>query len=316
MQCTTCGTTGAGTFCAQCGSPMHSNQDETSSDAFWAEDDATRVARADSTSHWQDADQGSGTTREPASSTAFPGYPWAAGQGGTSSPPPPSPPPGPYGAGHPPEPRPPDKGSTWPLAVGAALVVGLLILAIGGGALWFLTADDSETAVTDSSSTSTSTSSQTTTSDPTTTTITSTTTSTSSSTTSAEDELGDLREDSLARLSTDDRWAVSLSAKQDGTRDDRQTTRNGSHVFRLPDILELHEEYESTYSSSASVYLIKAEDLGSSSGPDASRIWMTIVDPGGLSSREDAASWCQDEFPWLSGDDLDNACYPRQLTSP
>lgn len=315
MQCTTCGTTGAGTYCAQCGSPMPGVPDETSSDVFWADGDATRVADAAPTNHWQDADQVQGTTREPASSTAFPGYPWAAGQGGAAAPPP-TPSPGP--AGYPPPQGPPDKGSTWPLAVGAALAAGLLILAIGGGALWFLTSDDSDTAgsgaASTETSTATSTSDQTTSSDPTTTTI--TTTSTSSSSTSPEEELGDLRDESLTRLSTDGQWAVSLSAKQDGTRDDRQTTRSGSHVFRLPDILDLHEEYESTYSSSASVYLVKAEDLGSSSGPDASRIWMTIVDPGGLSSREDAATWCEMEFPWLSGDDLDNACYPRQLTSP
>lgn len=316
MQCETCGTTGAGTFCAQCGARLDGGGGETSSDVFWADDDATRVAEASPTNRWQEADQVPGTTREP-TSTDFPGYPWAAGPAaGSASPPPSGPPPGAYGTGYPPPSGPPQKGASWPLAVGAALVAGLLILAIGGGALWFLTSSDSDAAVTDSSSTGTSTSSQSTSSDTPTTTITSTTTSTSSGTTSAEDELGNLRGDSLSRLSTNGRWAVSLSAKQDGTRDDRQVTSSGSHVFRLPDILELHEEYDGTYSSSASVYLIKAEDLGSSSGPDASRIWMTIVDPGGLSSREDAKEWCEGEFPHLSGDDLDNACYPRQLTSP
>lgn len=312
MQCEQCGATGAGTFCAQCGARLAGNDGQPSSDIFWADDDTTGVTRASSATRWQEADQVAGTTREPASAADVPGYPWASG--GTASPPPSPPSPGPYG-GYPPPPGPPDKGVTWPFALGAALAVGVLILAIGGGALWFLAADDSDDAAADSSSTATSTSSSSTSSDPTTT-ITSTTTSTSSNTTSAEDELGHLRDDSLARLSTNGRWAVSLSAKQDGTRDDRQTTSGGSHVFRLPDILELHEDYDRIYSSSTSVYLVKAEDLGSSSGPDASRIWMTIVDPGGLSSREDAKRWCQDEFPHLSGDDLDNACYPRQLTSP
>lgn len=232
MQCDTCGTTGAGTFCTQCGSPLPGDGAETSSDVFWADDDATRTAQAPPTSRWQDADQVAGTTREPASSADIPGYPWAAGAG-AAAPPPSSPAPGPY-ATPPPQPRPPSKGSTWPLAVGAALVVGLLILAIGGGALWFLTSDDgSDTAVTDSSSTATSTS-ETTSSDPPTTTVTSTTTNTSSTTTSAEEGLSDLRDDSLGRLSTDGRWAVSLSAKQDGTRDDRQTTRKARTSSACP----------------------------------------------------------------------------------
>ena len=33
-------------------------------------------------------------------------------------------------------------------------------------------------------------------------------------------------------------------------------------------------------------------------------------------TREDAEAWCEVEFSWLSGDDLDNACYPRQLRAP
>lgn len=292
MECSRCGTTGRGAFCAQCGAPLGPTTDKDPSDAWWAEDEDTQATRSPSTSVWHTpASQGS---------------------------PPPSDPPPAYGRGYPAQP-PPDKRSTWPLAVGAAVLVGLLVLGVGGGALWLLTSDDDDAVATttESSSSVTSTEAASTSSDPTTTTITSTTTTSPSSTTaSAEQQLSDLRDDSLARLTTDDRWAVSLSAKQDGTRDDRQVTSSGSHVFRLPDILELHEGYASVYSSSASVYLIKAEDLGSSKGPDADRIWMTVVDPGGLYSRDDAAQWCQDEFPWLSGDDLNNACYPRQLESP
>ena len=69
-----------------------------------------------------------------------------------------------------------------------------------------------------------------------------TTVTTTAAPPSAAEQLSDKRDESLGRLVTDGDWAVSLSAKQDGTRDDRQLTSSGSHVFRLPDILELHEE--------------------------------------------------------------------------
>lgn len=347
MQCRSCGTTGEGAYCAQCGARLGVAPDPEASDAFWADDSPTgawtTATRVPSESPWRPdepepslddwqahqgpipVDPAAPDVPEMLGGGAFPDYPWAP-----RPPEAPAVPPEPYAGGQPPyaaapyaagpvppsSPTPPS-GTPWPLAVGAALAVGLLVLAIGGGALWFFTADDEDpaVAVTDTSSTSTSTSPSTS-SDPTTTTVTSTTTSTTSSSASAVDQLGDLREDSLARLSTDDRWAVSLSAKQDGTRDDRQVTSSGSHVFRLPDILELHEGFEAMYSSSASVYLLKAEDLGSTKGPDEDRIWMSIVDPGGLASRDDAEQWCAAEFSWLSGDDLENACYPRQLRSP
>lgn len=277
MHCEQCGITGEGSFCALCGGRLVASTEPDPAGGFWAEDEAT-------------------TAQPPAhpgvaGSTEYSGYPWA---GGRQSPPPT-----------------PQKSTPWPLLVGAAVAVGALVLALGGGTLWFLTSDDDPAVATDPSSTSTPTSSITqSSSDPT------TVTTTTTSTPSAEDQLGDTREESLTRLTTDDRWAVSLSAKQDGTRDDRQITSSGSHVFRLPDILELHETYASTYGSIGSIYLLRAEDLGSTEGPDDHRIWMTVLDPGGLTSREDAEQWCADEYAWLSGDDLDNACFPRQLSSP
>lgn len=284
MRCERCGTTGEGAFCSRCGTPLGTDKDP--SDAYWA-----------------------------------------------ASPPPTTPPPG-----YPPPPS-PRKGTSWPVAIAAALLAALLVLGIGGGALWWLASDDEDSAATTEttspvssestaspeSTESTESRAETPTAEPSpsesTTTVTSTTTSTSDTPgptdagDPAEDQLGALRDDSLARLTTDGRWAVSLSAKQDGTRDERQFTSSGSHVFRLPDILELHEMYDSIYSWNASVYLVKADDIGASTGSDADRIWMTVVDPG-LASRDDAEQWCQNEYPWLSGEDLDNACYPLQLDIP
>lgn len=291
MRCSGCGTTGTGAYCVQCGHRLAPPDSEDQGGAFWAEDEPTNVS----------------APAEAAGPSTFPDYPWAGGGVGPQLAPPPGPP----------------QRPGWPLAIGAALAVGLLVLGIGGGVVWFLTSEDEEPAAVSTETVSTDAPSTPTSTDtgdpaPTTSTVTTTTTTTTDAapTISATDELNDLRDESLTLLYTDGRWAVSLSAKQDGTRDDRQVTSSGSHVFRLPDILELHEGYDSVYSSTTDVYLLKAEDLGSTTGPDGDRIWMTIVDPGGLSSRDDAERWCADEFPWLSGDDLDNACYPRQLRSP
>lgn len=316
MLCDRCGTTGTGSFCSQCGAPLIA-QDDDPSDVFWAQDAPTIVGLPSSS---QPAGSGSPEANWDD---------WLVARAPGSTEPQPLPVAG--GPGFPPSST--RNGPSWPLLMAAGLAAVLVLTVGGGAAWWFSTRDDAPAAApasgTDSvvpgtesgtevgsgPSTSTSTEVVTSTSTPPpTTTVTSTSTTTAP--VSASDQLGDLRDESLGRLVTDDSWGVSLSAKQDGTRDDLQLTSTGSHIFRLPDILELHETLESSYSSTASVYLLKAEDLGSTKGPDGDKIWMTILDPGGLSSRTDAESWCASEFPWLSGDDLDNSCYPRKLSSP
>ena len=306
MLCGTCGTSGTGTFCAACGARLNAVEPDPA-DTFWGDDEPTLAQQAAAPlppaappeSSWEDWL----VTQQPASPPPSPGAaPFAQPTTG-----------GPPGYG-----PPPPRGGGPGVLVAAAVVAGILLLTIGGGTAWLLTSRDDDPTVAVGASTSTS-STVTVTSTPapppppptTTTTVT-----TTSAPASAADQLADLRDESLGRLVTDDRWAVSLSAKQDGTRDERQLTGGGSHVFRLPDILELHRGIEVLYSGDASVYLLKAEDLGSTAGPEDDKIWMTIVDPGLLDSRDDAETWCAGQFPWLDGDDLSNACYPRQLTTP
>lgn len=301
MLCNSCGTTGTGTFCARCGARLSPGEADPN-DVFWADDQPTSVQHPAAPpdqphgpeSGWDDWL----VSRQPAGTTPAPMSPVASG------------PPAPSGGG----------GAHWPVfvAVGA---VAAMVLVLGGAAAWWASTRDDTSAAAPTTSTATAvvtTVTSTAPPPPPTTTVTTTATSTSTTTApvTAADQLGDLRDQSLGQLVTDDSWALSLSAKQDGTRDERQTTRSGSHVFRLQDILELHDDLDSVYSGYTSVYLLKAEDLGSTKGPDGDKIWMTIVDPGGLSSRADAQAWCDSEFPWLTGDDLTNTCYPRQLTSP
>lgn len=312
MECARCGATGAGTFCSQCGARMPA-AGEDGADRFWAEDEPThpQLPAAPVPSWAQQTPQSSWEDWLVQQPTAPPAA--APPTGRTSMAPP--------GGGRP-------GGPAWGLIAAVCLVV-VLFLGAGAATLWFVVSRDDDTTTAGSATatptTATSTPPPTTTvtsTPPPTTTVTTTaspppttTVTTTAAAPNAADQLNDLREESLGRLVTDGDWGVSLSAKQDGTRDDRQLTSSGSHVFRLPDILELHLALASTYPAEQ-VYLLKAEDLGSTVGTDDDKIWMTIVDPGWLTSRADAELWCEAQFPWLSGVELDNACYPRRLSTP
>ncbi|WP_169702008.1 hypothetical protein [Janibacter terrae] len=311
MECAGCGATSEGTFCSRCGARMPA-AGEDGADRFWAEDEPTRAqlpavpgpswAQETPQSSWEDWLVQQPTTLPPAAPPA----------GRTSMAPP--------GGGRP-------GGPAWGL-IAAACLAAVVLLGAGAGALWFVASQDDDTTTAGSATTAPTTATSTpptttvTSTPPPTTTVTTTaspppttTVTTTAAPLSAADQLNDLREESLGRLVTDGDWGVSLSAKQDGTRDDRQLTSSGSHVFRLPDILELHQAVVSTYPLDE-VYLLKAEDLGSTVGADDDKIWMTIVDPGWLTSRDDAEMWCEAQFSWLSGVELDNACYPRRLSTP
>lgn len=309
MLCDSCGTTGTGAFCAQCGARLSTGEADPSA-VFWADDEPTIAQQQPAPQQQQPAYPEASwddwlVSRQPSDmSTASGRAPMSPGPAGVP----------PLGPGLPPS---SGGGPRWPLIV-AAGAAAALVLALGGGAAWWATTrEDPTAAATPSTSTPTTVvTTVTSTAPPPPPTTTVTTTSTTTAPVSAADQLADLRDESLGRLVTDDSWGLSLSAKQDGTLDEYQLTSSGSHVFRLPDILELHEAIDSAYSSTTTTYLLKAEDLGSTQGPDDDKIWMTIVDPGGLPSRDDAQSWCEREFSWLSGDELANTCYPRQLSAP
>lgn len=235
--------------------------------------------------------------------------PLPTGPPGAPAPPPPG------GRGH--------RRRLWPIAVLLAVVV----LLGGGAALWVLTAPDGRVEADDTSGRSSasstgdtsSTSAESGTSSETTTPTTTTTTTTTSSSTSRppDEELEAKHRSALDRLDHDGQWAVTLSAKYDGIRDSQQTTSSGSHVFEEADILELHDDLASAHDSDGSVYLLTSDDIASSAEGDyPDTLWMTVLDPGGLDSRRAAVQWCERAFPDKSGDDLQNVCYPRQLTSP
>ncbi|MGO1165074.1 MAG: hypothetical protein ACTMHL_00510 [Janibacter sp.] len=277
MQCPSCGTTGEGRFCSGCGAPFPESSTTDPAARYW--DEATAA--------------GGGSAGPP---------------GGWSQPP-----------------GPPPRGPRrWPF-----IVLGVLVLGVLGVVVWMVTAPDNRVEADGSSSSAASTSSSSSSasssesSTPTTSTTTTTTTSTSSSSSSssssesASDQLSDLHSDSLDGLDRNGDWGVTLSAKYDGIRDDLQTTEDGSHVFHEDDILALHEDLEEVHGEDGQVYLVTSDDLESTATEDyADTLWMTILDPGGLDSRRQAVAWCERAFPEVSGDELQNACYPRELTAP
>lgn len=129
-------------------------------------------------------------------------------------------------------------------------------------------------------------------------------------------DLEALREESLLSYDPNGRWVVGLSAKFDGITDARQTADSGSNVFGLDDILDLHEQLAEVHSDDGRVFLVLAKDVGSAQGPRDDEIWMTLLDPGGLYSRDEAQAWCEENFADVTGEELANACYPRELDAP
>lgn len=119
----------------------------------------------------------------------------------------------------------------------------------------------------------------------------------------------------MSRLSTDNRWVVVLASKSDGITDPLQTTRSGSHQFRLADILAEHEALRSQPDIAGDVLLVQGTDFGKRQTRDGKPLWMTLYD-GGFTSEDDAADFCLFFYPNLSGDALKNRCIARQLTPP
>lgn len=219
----------------------------------------------------------------------------------------------------------------WPLVA----VLAAVVLLGGGGALWALTAPDNRVEASGTgesdpspseplgSGTETQTSDESPTAPSTTTTESATTPSEQDETTSSSsssdpasprEKLRTLRGQSLDEAPMDGRWAVILSSKYDGIEDKYQETDSGSHVFRLPDILDLHDNLGRQYVQAGDVYLLASEDLRETSKIDhPDTVWMTVLDPGGLDSEDEAQQWCDDNFSHLSQERRANACGPVQL---
>lgn len=109
-------------------------------------------------------------------------------------------------------------------------------------------------------------------------------------------------------------WAAQLSSKYVGVYDARQQTASGSHTFEAVDILAEHEQLRSIFESQYEVRLLRGQDFGSGKTHHGHTFWYTFV-LGNFTSQPDVEYFCQLAFPGRSGQDLNNHCLPRKLTS-
>ena len=85
----------------------------------------------------------------------------------------------------------------------------------------------------------------------------------------------------------------------------------------LPDIWTAHDNLTKPFASRGVVLLLQATDCGRQVNlPDVT--WVIVLDPAGspVTSYDAGVARCAALYPNLSGDDLTNACMPRQLKPP
>lgn len=130
-------------------------------------------------------------------------------------------------------------------------------------------------------------------------------------------QLNDAREESMQDLRLDGSWILQIGSKYEGVVDERETTASGSHEFMLPDIWAVHEELADRFADEGDVLLLQATDFGRQVNLP-STTWVTIIRPTDYSipDYDSGVAHCSQLFPSLTGDDLANACVPRQLKPP
>jgi hypothetical protein len=128
-------------------------------------------------------------------------------------------------------------------------------------------------------------------------------------------ELNALRDQDVALLPLDGRWAVQLSSKAEGITDPMQVAANGTHTFHAPDILSEHEALRFDARFEGDVLLVKGTDFGEASSYNGKPFWITIV-LGDFASSDEVERWCESQFQELTAAQLANSCLPRSLDAP
>jgi len=106
-------------------------------------------------------------------------------------------------------------------------------------------------------------------------------------------------------------WVAQLASKYVGITDPLQTASNGT-PFYAADILAESEALASRVGG-ARVVLLDSTSYGSRFNHEGDPLWVTLALSPRFSSKEVVRSWCAEQFPELTGDDLTNQCVPRQL---
>lgn len=127
------------------------------------------------------------------------------------------------------------------------------------------------------------------------------------------EQLAAWRAESLRGLTLDGRWVIQLASKYDGVVDPRQIAANGTHTFGLADIVAEISALRADPRYAGQRFLVLAGTDFDSNRRYAAPLWITLIDPGGLSTRTATLTWCRMKNPGMDDSALLNICYPRQL---
>ncbi len=127
--------------------------------------------------------------------------------------------------------------------------------------------------------------------------------------------LAGLRATDLQRVRLRGQWVAMLASKYVGVTDPLQTAANGTSTFGAADILAEHRSLRTENNRGARIVLLLSTDFGERLRVDGKELWMTFaVDD--FSSEAAVRTWCEQRFPTLTGDRLQNACVPWRLDPP
>ncbi|MGC5031045.1 hypothetical protein [Micromonospora sp. DT229] len=125
-------------------------------------------------------------------------------------------------------------------------------------------------------------------------------------------QLHQFRQQDLPTVSLDGRYVAQLASKTVGIVDPNQIAANGSNTFYAQDIVAEHLDLRNRFDGATRVILLLSTDYGRQQLYGGEPLWITFALPPG-SSKEAVARWCANQFPQLTGTDLDNQCVPRRL---
>lgn len=110
-------------------------------------------------------------------------------------------------------------------------------------------------------------------------------------------------------------WVAQLASKYPGIVDPQQLTASGSHTFGAHDILAEHQTLDDTIRG-ATVLLLDSRTFGNARTNAGQPYWVTVALDPEFTSADKILGWCAEQFPDLSGTELNNHCLPTQLTPP
>jgi hypothetical protein len=130
-------------------------------------------------------------------------------------------------------------------------------------------------------------------------------------------KLEELREQGLAAVTFDGRFAAQIASKYPGVTDRFQVAADGTHTFQATDILAEHERLRDEHGDDEHpVILVKSTDYGKRQVTAAGEpLWVTFV-IGDFANRQAVLDWCASHFGDLSADELRNQCDSRNLRPP